>query len=289
MKLSGKRALITGANQGFGLAVAKAFVREGARVMLCARGKNRLVQARAELLAAHPNARVSAEAADISSPSDVKRVVDASLNELGGLDILIANAGVHGPLGPFEEGDFDAWRQAIEINLIGTAACCHAVIPILKRQKHGKIVLLSGGGATKPMAFYTAYAASKAAVVRLGETLAVELRDFNIDVNSVAPGAMNTQMFEDALAAGPQKIGQANYDLLLKQKQSGGVPPEKSAELCVFLSSDASNGITGRLISAVWDPWERLPELSTQLSASDIYTLRRIVPGDRGKDWGEQK
>jgi len=133
----------------------------------------------------------------------------------------------------------------------------------------------------------SAYAASKAAVVRFGETLAEELQAFRIDVNSVAPGALNTRLLDEVLAAGPEKVGAKFYAQSVKQKEQGGTPLERGAALCVYLASAASDGVTGRLISAVWDPWEKLRDYLDDLRGSDIYTLRRIVPEERGKKWGQ--
>jgi NAD(P)-dependent dehydrogenase (short-subunit alcohol dehydrogenase family) len=132
----------------------------------------------------------------------------------------------------------------------------------------------------------SAYAASKAAVVRFTETLAVELRGAHVDVNALAPGALNTRMLDEVLQAGPERVGEAHYKRALQQQQSGGVPLARGADLAVFLGSAASDGITGKLLSAVWDPWAQLPAHRAELD-SDVYTLRRIVPADRGMDWGE--
>ncbi|MCY3024376.1 MAG: SDR family NAD(P)-dependent oxidoreductase [Planctomycetota bacterium] len=295
MKLQGKRAIITGASQGFGLAVARAFVAEGASVAICARAAAQLRQAQGELEKAagaqagslhHNQARVVAVPADISRSGDVDRLVQKTLEGLGGLEILVCNAGVYGPKGAIEQVDWNEWAQAISINLLGTVLCCRAAVPLLKKQKHGKIVLLSGGGATKPMPMLSAYAASKAGVVRFGETLAEETRAFGIDVNSVAPGALNTRLLDEVLAAGPEKVGRKFHEQSVKQKAQGGTPLERGAALCVYLASSASDGITGKLISAVWDPWETLQEHVAELQESDIYTLRRIVPAERGKTWG---
>ena len=154
------------------------------------------------------------------------------------------------------------------------------------RRGYGKIVQLSGGGATNPLPGLSAYAASKAAVVRFAETLAEELREHHVDVNAVAPGALNTRMLDEVLAAGPERVGQAFYERALEQQRSGGVPLERGAELAVWLASAASDGVTGKLLSAVWDPWRELPRHLEDL-ASDVYTLRRIVPGDRGLGWGD--
>lgn len=287
MKLAGARALITGSSQGFGLAVARTFVSEGASVVLCARELESLERARAEVSGlAVGDAQVRAIPADVSNPADIQKVVDLALRDLGGLDVLVSNAGVYGPMGPIEEVSWEDWSQAIAINLMGTVLACRAVLPGFKAQRHGKIVLLSGGGATKPMPLLSAYAASKAAVVRFGETLAEEVRDFGIDVNAVAPGALNTRLLDDVLDAGPEKVGATFYQQSVKQKASGGAGFERGAALCVFLASPASDGLTGKLISAIWDPWDNLPERLDALNRSDIYTLRRIVPGDRGESWG---
>jgi NAD(P)-dependent dehydrogenase (short-subunit alcohol dehydrogenase family) len=290
MTLQGIRAIITGANQGFGLAVAEHFVAEGARVFLCARDEARLREAAASVQAraAQPDA-VRWMRADVTSAADVDRLTQSAIAALGGLDALVCNAGIYGPKGPIEEVDWDAWVQALNVNLLGTILCCRSVLPHFRGQRHGKIILLSGGGATKPMPFLSAYAASKAAVVRFGETLAGEVADAGIDVNAVAPGALNTRLLDEVLEAGPAAVGDAFYAQSMKQKQSGGTPLETGARLCAFLASPVSDGITGRLISAVWDPWADLPARREELAASDIYTLRRIVPEERGKDWGSPK
>lgn len=287
MKLAKRRALITGASQGFGLAVARAFVDEGADIMVCARGAERLREARDELAErAGTRSRVLILPADVSEPDDVRRLVKTTLAELGGLEILVSNAGVYGPKGPIQDVDWDEWSQAITINLIGTVLSCREVLPHFIQQKYGKIIILSGGGATKPLPYLSAYAASKAAVVRFGETLAEEVRGYGVDVNSIAPGALNTRLLDEVLEAGPDKVGYTFYEQALRQKETGGTPLHRGASLSVFLASSAGDGITGKLISAVWDPWESLGQHIDDLKDSDIYTLRRIVPKDREKDWG---
>jgi NAD(P)-dependent dehydrogenase (short-subunit alcohol dehydrogenase family) len=161
------------------------------------------------------------------------------------------------------------------------------ISPHFKKAARGKIIQLSGGGATSPLPGLSAYAASKAAVIRFVETLAEETRPHHIDVNAIAPGALNTRMLDEFLAAGPERIGLAFYERSLRQKKNGGAPLGKGADLAVFLGSPLSDGITGKLISAVWDPWEALPNHLEDLNGTDIYTLRRIVPRDRGMAWGD--
>ena len=284
--LQGRAAIITGANQGLGLAIALAYVEAGADVLMCARDAKRLEQARAQVSAlATLGQIVAAQVADVSKRADVECLAAKAFQMLPRLCILVNNAGVYGPMGPIESVDWEAWARAIEINLYGSVLMCRAVLPHFKAARYGKIVQLSGGGATNPLPGISAYAASKAAIVRFAETLAEETREYHVDVNAIAPGALNTRLLDEALAAGPDRVGRGFYERAIKQKEQGGTPLDKGARLAVFLGSAASDGITGKLISAVWDPWETLPAHLDDLRASDVYTIRRIVPKDRNLEW----
>ena len=225
--------------------------------------------------------------ADVSKRDDVTRLVSAALAAFPQIHILVNNAGVYGPKGPIDDVDWDEWVQAVEINLFGSILIVKALLPHFRAYNYGKIIQLSGGGATSPLPFISAYAASKAGIVRFMETLAEEMKFDGVDVNSIAPGALNTRLLDEVLEAGPAKVGKSFYERALKQKAEGGVPLERGAALAVFLASAASDGLTGKLISAVWDPWEQFPEHMIDLQKTDIYTLRRIVPKDRGQTWGE--
>jgi 3-oxoacyl-[acyl-carrier protein] reductase len=284
MKLLGRTAIVTGANRGLGEAIAARLIQDGADVMLAARDAD-LLQSVGERLAAarpDPGQNVAWQACDVAQAADVERLIGATVERLGKLDVLVCNAGVYGPLGLIEEIDWDAWVQAIEINLLGTVLCCRAAVPVMRRQGAGKIVIISGGGATSPLPRISAYAASKAAVVRFGESLALEVRDAGIDVNAVAPGALNTRLTDQIVEAGPERVGQQMYERA-KQWQAGSATPlDVGADLVAFLASTDSDGISGRLIAAVWDPWRDFPQQRDKIAASDVYTLRRIVPSDRG-------
>jgi 3-oxoacyl-[acyl-carrier protein] reductase len=286
MKLKSKITLVTGASQGLGKAIASAFVKEGAHVAICARD-SKLVEIVANELRtrATDDQKVFATACDVSAADQVERLFSDISAHLGPVEILVNNAGVYGPKGQSECVTFAEWARAIEINVYGTFLPCQFGIQHMKRVGRGKIINLSGGGATAPLPRISAYAASKAAVVRLTETLAEELREFSIDVNEIAPGPLYTRLLEDVLSAGPDAVGKAFYEKSLKQRDSGGVPLEKAASLCVYLAAETSDGVTGKLISAQWDPWENLHEFRAQLAKSDVYTLRRIVPEDRGLKW----
>ena len=284
--LEGRAAIITGANQGLGLEIARAYVMSGADVIICAREGSRLEEAQRELARiARPGKRVEAQMADVTKWADIDCLMTKARQRFPHLHILVNNAGVYGPKGLIEDVDWGEWLKAIEINLFGSVMMCRAILPYFKAQRYGKIVQLSGGGATNPLPKISAYAVSKAAIVRFVETLAEEVRSDRIDVNAVAPGALNTRLLDEILAAGPKRVGQDFYDRAVKQKTQGGTPLDKGARLAVFLGSAASDGLTGKLLSALWDPWERLPEHLSDLRQTDVYTLRRIVPKDRGFDW----
>lgn len=286
--LENRFAIITGASIGLGFEIAKKYLEAGASLMICARDEVQLHRA-AQALRTLAGTRQSVFAlpADVSKLEDVTALIDGALREFGRLDVLVNNAGVAGPIGTIDNIDWEEWIRAIQINLLGAVLLSRAILPHFKRLARGKIIQLSGGGATNPLPGLSAYATSKAAVVRFVETLAEETRANHIDVNAIAPGALNTRMLDEFLAAGPDRIGRAFHERLLQQKREGGVPLAKGADLAVFLGSSLSDGITGKLISAVWDPWESLPNHLDDLNNSDVYALRRIVPKDRGLTWGD--
>lgn len=286
--LEGRTALITGGTQGLGLEIARHYLAAGiAGICICGRDPEAVGAAEAGLrTVANAGQEVMAVVADISRPAEVERLVALALERQPELTVLVNNAGVYGPKGTIDQIDWQQWVEAIEINLYGSVLAARALFSHFVRCGYGKVIQLSGGGATNPLPGLNAYAASKAAVVRFAETLAGELRQHCVDVNSIAPGALNTRMLDEVLAAGADRVGQAFYDRAREQQRSGGVPLEQGARLAVWLASSASDGITGKLLSAVWDPWQELPSHIADL-ASDVYTLRRIVPADRGLEWGD--
>src|SRR5262245_57969334 len=287
MTLQGRNAIITGANQGLGLAIAHAYVRAGANVLISARESERLEAAARALREAAPERTILAEAADVSRDDDARRIVARSLDALGSVEILVNNAGIYGPMGTIDEIDWAEWTRAVEVNLFGSVLTCRHLLPHMRGQRYGKIIQLSGGGATAPLPRMSAYAASKAAVVRFAETVAEEVRGQGIDVNAIAPGPLNTRMLDQVLEAGPSKVGDDFFDRAVKQKHDGGAPLERGADLAVFLGSAASDGITGKILSAICDPWPELPAHASD-PQGDVYTLRRIVPRDRGFGWGDR-
>ncbi len=286
LSLAGRGAIITGGSVGLGYTIAETYVRHGANIMICARTATEVTAARDRLARlTTPRQVVAAMPADVSTEADIDKIVSTALATFPSLEILVNNAAIVGPIGPAEDADWQKWRHTTEVNLFGSVLMCRAVVPHFRRQKYGKILQLSAGGATAPDPRFSAYAASKAAAVAFAATLAEELRDDSIDVNSIAPGGLTTRMNDEKLAAGTEKLGDVLYQQLQKRKKEGGTPLAFGAELAVFLGAAASDGITGRIISAVWDEWRTLADHRDKLSDSDVYTLRRIVPRDRGFSW----
>jgi 3-oxoacyl-[acyl-carrier protein] reductase len=288
--LEGRSAVITGASVGLGAAIAREFTAAGANIAICARDQQAVTRTRDVLVASSATrGRVIALQADVSREDDVRRLIDAALDAFGRLHVLVNNAGVYGPMGPIDEVDWAEWTRAVEIDLYGSVLPIRAILPHFRQHRYGKIIQLSGGGATSPLPRITAYAAAKAAVVRLAESVALDVKDEGIDVNSIAPGALNTRLMDELIEAGPDAVGRAFFDRMKKTADAGGTPLDTGARLAVFLAAADSDGITGKLLSAPWDPWESLPQHKGDLASEpDIYTLRRIVPRDRGKGWGDR-
>jgi len=278
MKLAGKAAIITGAGRGIGKVIALAFAHEGADMLVASRTVSELEETAEEARAL--GRHVVALKVDVSNRDEVETMVAQALEEFGKLDILVNNAGIYGSIGPLVDNDPEKWVQTIGINLFGSFFCTRAVLPFMIRQRRGKIINLSGGGATSPLPNFSAYAASKAAIVRLTETLAKEIERFNIQVNAIAPGGVNTRLTDEILAA-EAAAGEEMLARTRRQKETGGVPPERAAALAVFLASEDSDGLSGRLVSAVWDDWESMNGRIDQIMGSDLYTLRRVVESER--------
>ena len=225
---------------------------------------------------------------DVSDWPALQRCAKAVAEKWDVVDGLICCAGIQEPIGPAMEIDPAAWRSNLAVNLDGTFFSIRAFHSLLRRsQRRAKIICFSGGGSTGPRPNFAAYGVSKTGVVRLVETLAAEWQGQPLDINAVAPGAIFTRMTEQVLARGAAAAGQKEFEQASKQPRENAASLEKVLGLIEFLLSSRSDGISGKLISAQWDPWEKFPEFKKDLDG-DLYTLRRIVPKDRGKTWGDK-
>ena len=282
LPLLDKIAIITGGSEGLGFEIAKKFILAGASITICSRNKKNLKSAEFKLKKLlNKNQKLLTIVADISKETDVKKLIKITIQKLGDCSILVNNAGIYGPKNKLEKTNWKEWKKTIEINLFGSVLMCKELINHFKKKRYGKIIQLSGGGATNPLPYLSAYAASKAGIIRFSETLANEVANYNISVNAIAPGALNTRMLDEVIKAGPEKVGIDFYKRSVNQKKTGGTPLSSASDLAVFLASPQSDGITGKLISAIWDKWEDWPKYINKIRNSDVYTLRRIVGRDR--------
>jgi 3-oxoacyl-[acyl-carrier protein] reductase len=265
-----KSVLITGAGRGIGKRLALGFAEAGARVGLLARSQAELDLAKLEIEQAGGNAlRLRADVRDLEQ---LQAAVDRMKVVFGGLDVLICSAGVQGPIGPLLSTKPKAWSETIEINLVGTVNSCRAALPPMIDKRSGKIILVVGGGSGHSRPNFGAYAASKAAVVRFAECLAVEVSDHNVQVNSISPGNVYSHMTDEVLQAGEDKAGRREIEDAEQVRITGGIPPEKQLQLALFLASDHSNHISGKLIH-VNDDWKRFERDNMK---PELYTLRRV-------------
>jgi len=259
---------VTGGSKGIGRAVAGALAERGWRLTLIARGKEKLELACAEL-SGDGHECFALDVADEQS----WRQLGAQLDEVDGLVCAAALLAPVGPIGSYGAGEF---RRTMDVNVLGTLLGIDACLPAL-RARGGAVVTFGGGGATAPLPRFDAYAASKAAVVRLTENIAAELKPDGVRVNCIAPGFVATEIHHATLAAGPELAGEDYFGRTRQQLERGGVPPSEAAELaCLLLEGDPEAPFTGRLISAQWDPW-RDPDFRRKLAEEpDLATLRRI-------------
>lgn len=273
------KIVLTGSSTGIGRALGEHLLARGHEVWGLARSDQ-------SEFAGKNAGRFHASRCDVSRWDQVAKAFGEIGARWAAVDALIACAGLQGEIGRALESDPQRWSETVRANLDGTYHAIRAGAPWLRRaSRRAKVVCFSGGGATKPRPNFSAYGVAKTGIVRLVETIAEEEQGQPLDINAIAPGAINTRLTDEVLRLGPDVVGTAEYAAARKQKDSGGASLEKALGLVDWLLSPASDGVSGRLIAAPWDPWPTLDQRATELRSSDIYTLRRIVPEDRGQKW----
>jgi len=280
-------AIITGGSRGLGAVLVRRFWQAGFSLAIVARNASDIRRVLSDL-PVRDGQFATEYACDLADARQVEALVDVLCEKLPRLDVLVNNAAIHGAIGPFISNDLDEWRNAIQVNLIAPVTLCHGLATIIAESGGGSIINLSGGGSTSPRANFSAYATAKTGLVRFSETLAEELRLAQVRVNCIAPGAMQTDMLKEVLAIGEGAAGGREFALANKVFVEGGASTERVADLALFLATDVSKGISGKLISAVWDDWENWPLHLEELTSTDVYTLRRLTGRDRGFTWGDK-
>lgn len=245
--LRNKRVVVTAAASGIGRAVAQAFIGAHARVHVCDISADAL----GVLQSGEPS--LSATVADVSDLAAVDRLFDEVVRELGGLDVLINNAGIAGPTGPVEDITAEAWDHTIAVNLTGQFYCVRRAVPLLKQAGGGSIVNIASTAGIMGYPLRTPYAASKWAVVGLTKSLAMELGPSGIRVNAICPGAIDGERMQQVIAAEAQARGIDPVSLRKSyEKQSSlrtFIAPEDIANMILFTCSDAGAKITGQALS----------------------------------------
>ncbi len=260
--------LITGAGRGIGKRLAIGFSHTKAKVGLLGRSQGELDVTKLEIEDSGGTAlRLRA---DVRVFDQVTAAVDRMTGEWGPVQTLICNAGVQGPVGLFAENRPSAWQEVFETNVIGVMNSCRAVLPRMVERRSGKIIVIAGQGCATPRPRFSAYAASKAAIVRLVECLAEEVREDNVQVNCMFPGETYTSMTDEILHAG-ERAGLQEIESAEKIQTTGGTLSDKQIHLALFLASERSNHLTGKLIY-VQDDWKKFEHDSAR---PDAYTLRR--------------
>lgn len=279
-----KNVIITGATGGLGSSLAYTFKQLGANLLLIGRNQDKLNSLNEEMLSHKDTDQVIVTICMDFCSNNFEEKIKLSFDKLSSIDVLINNAATHGPVGQFWENDFTLWQNAYNVNFTVPFRLMSAAVPKMIANKKGKIINISGGGATSSRPGFSNYACAKTSLVRFTEIAADELRLYNIDVNIISPGMMPTNLLKDLLNYSDEIVGKKEIDSVKKTIKEGG-SMKKANDLCVFLASDSSDGITGKLFSAVWDSWQNLAKYKEILLNSDIYTLRRIVPEDRNQIW----
>ena len=269
------KIIVTGSSAGIGRSLTLALLSAGHQVWGLARS------AQDDLAIKFPD-QFKSSRCDVTVWDEVESVKKNITNTWGHIDALITAAGIQGEIAPALSADPKGWSDTVRSNIDGTyfpIRCFNSLFNTTERR--AKVICFSGGGATKSRPSFSAYGSAKTAIVRLVETIAEEEKSNAFDITCIAPGAINTRLTDEVIAKGPALAGKLEYEAALKQKANGGQSLDKAIALILWLLSPASDGISGKLLSAQWDPWNSLETHKEVLKTTDIYTLRRILPEER--------
>ncbi|HLG11190.1 MAG TPA: SDR family oxidoreductase, partial [Dehalococcoidia bacterium] len=249
-QLSGQVAIVTGGGRGFGQAIARALAAGGAAVTVTSRTPSQVAETAAAIEAA--GGRALALQADVNSQDDWQRVVRETESKLGPVTLLVANAALSDPAGPIYEADPDVWQKTLDTNVMGSVRGARAVLPGMVSRGAGRLIIISSGAALAATPYTSPYRVSKAALLRLAEILALEVKDHGISVFAIHPGVINSTILDSAVRT---EEGRKWVPHMARMVESGTAltGTEQCAECCVFLASGAADALSGRYLSATED------------------------------------
>ncbi|HEX5386571.1 MAG TPA: SDR family oxidoreductase [Gemmatimonadales bacterium] len=274
--LTGQVAVVTGGGRGLGRAFATALAAAGAAVAVAARSAAELEATVSDIERA--GGRALAHATDVTDASAVAALMDRVEASFGPITLLVNNAGAPSPLGPLAENEADAWWRCVEVNLRGPMLCMREVLPRMIARRRGRIVNIASGAGTRGLPYFSAYATSKAALIRLTEIAAVENAPHGVAVFAIEPGTVRTAMAEHVLESPDGRRWMPWFREIFESGRD--VTPERAAELVVFLASGQGDALAGRLVSRADDP------AALARSAEDIVRRDLLVLRLRGLEQG---
>jgi 3-oxoacyl-[acyl-carrier protein] reductase len=242
-----RAALVTASSKGLGKAIALELSREGAKVAICARNKDNLLKAREEIMA-ETGGVVKAYAADVTKKTEVSKMIEELISEFGTIDILVCNAGGP-PAGMWDEFTPGDYRDAVELNLMSTINLCYEVIPLMKKQRWGRIITMTSVAAKQPIDNLILSNTARAGVLGFTKSLSNQLGRYGITANSVCPGYIKTQRVENLAKSFAQKNKSSTEDFYKNIEQSIPIgrlgKPEEIAQAVAFLVSEGAGFMTG--------------------------------------------
>ncbi len=245
--IKGRVALVAASSRGLGKAIAFQLSREGAKVVICARGKERLYQTRDEI-ASETGGEVRSFVADVTDKDQVKSIVEKTVNEFGTIDILVSNAGGP-PAGLADDFAEEDYRKALELNLMSTVNLCYEVIPLMKKQRWGRIINMTSVSAKQPIKTLILSNTSRAGVLGFSKSISEQLAPYGITVNAICPGYTKTERI-DELAQSFADSGKGSVEDFYKNIEES-IPlgrfatPDEVASAAAFLASERAAYITG--------------------------------------------
>ena len=269
-ELAGQVAIVTGAGRGIGRATAIAFAQAGAAVTAMARTQSEIDETAA--LIAKDGGKAIAVAGDVTSEADFARVLADTESRLGAVDVLVSNAGYGGVIGPLWQLDPAEWRRCVEVNLVGPFIGARTVLPGMVARRRGRIINVSSGAALRPMAYDTSYTSSKAGLVRLTETLAVETKEHGVSCFVIGPGIVRTRLQDPIFNTEAGRKWMPHFGEAVARF---GTTADVPAALCVTLASGAADALSGRYL-AVGDDIPKLVASAAKIDADNLYTLKLV-------------